>query len=666
MKALKILLYAVGGLVVLALLGAGAALLVVDGAFVKSRLERAMKEKNRTLTIEGTPVLRLFPVAGIALGKTSLSEPGGDKPFVSLDSAEVAVRVMPLLSGEIAVETLKLSGARVNLVRRKDVTMNFSDLGDPRERKEGGGAQAPGGKPAKLRVAEVDIRDAQVHWRDDATGQEVSISEVNLKTGRLDGQAPGEVALSARVSGRKPEIDLRAQVSGALRFDLGHQEFAFSKFLAQLKGRFDQDSVSAEFSAPQVEVTPGKASGSEVRGTILVKGPQRNVDARLLVAAVEGTAAALSIPKASLDLDAAAAGMAVKAKLEATLKANLAKQELQAEVGGKLDDSDIKLKLALAGFAPLKATFDLAADRLNVDRYAPPDRKEDKKTDDRVDLSALKGKTVNGKLAIGALTARHVKLENLKAELKLEGGKLEIAPQTANLYGGTLSGSLSADAEGNRVHVKQLAQGVAIGPLLRDALQKDVLEGRGTVSLDVQAAGGTVPALKKALAGSARIELKDGAIKGINLAEGARNLKSAVGIKQAKSDPSQKTDFSEMSASFAIRNGVAHNDDLKAQSPFLRLAGAGDIDVGNNTIEYVAKATLVATAKGQGGRQAGDVAGITIPVKLSGPLDAPEWHVDYSALLGGVVGGAAGGVTETVKKGAGGVTDAVRGLFKRK
>ena len=83
--------------------------------------------------------------------------------------------------------------------------------------------------------------------------------------------------------------------------------------------------------------------------------------------------------------------------------------------------------------------------------------------------------------------------------------------------------------------------------------------------------------------------------------------------------------------------------------------------IGNNTIDYLAKATLAATAKGQGGRDAKDVAGITIPIKLTGALDNPNWNVDYSGLLGS--GG--GGITETIKKGAGGVGDSVRGLFRR-
>jgi AsmA protein len=653
LQAIKILLFGIAGLIALAVVALGAALVIVDGQFVKTRLERAMKEKNRTLKIEGVPQVKLFPVAGLALGKTSLSEPGSDKLFLSLDSAEVAARVMPLLSGEVAIETLKLSGLRANVVRRKDGTMNFADLAGA-----GGKKSAEARAPPNVRIGEVIVEKVQLAYRDEATGQELNVAELNLKTGRLDGQTPGAVALSAHIVGKKPEADLRAQAAGGMRFNLGREEIAFEGFSAQVKGRFDQDTIAAEFGAPKVDITPARASGSEVKASIQVKGPQRNVDAKLRIAAVEGSATALTISNVSLELDAAVSGIATKAKIDAAIKANLAKQDLQADVSGRLDDSALKAKIELTNFAPLKANFDASIDRLNLDRYRP-DRKE--KPDERFDLAALKGKTVTGKIAIGALTVKRIKLENVKAELKLDGGKLEVSPHTANLYGGTLAGTLTADANGNRIHVKETAQNVALGALLHDAAQKDVLDGRGNVTLDAQTAGGTEIALKKALAGSARVEMKDGAIKGINLAESARNVKSALGGKQAKADPSQKTDFSELSASFKIANGVAHNNDLKALSPFLRLGGEGNLDIGNNTIDYLAKATLAATAKGQGGRDVGQVAGVTLPVKLSGALDNPSWHVDYSGLLGG----ATGAVTEIGKKGVGGVKDVVRGLFKR-
>ncbi len=615
MKALKFLLYGIVGLVVLAAIGIGAAAMIVDGQFVKTRLERAMKEKNRTLQIEGTPRLKLFPVAGIALGKTSLSEPGGDKPFFAVDAAEVAVRVMPLLSGDVAIETLKVSGLRLNVVKRKDGSMNFSDLAGPAG-KEGKAARLPA-----LRIAQADVERVHISYRDEATGQELDVTELSLKTGRLDGDTPGEVALQARLAGKRPEIDLRTQASGALSFNLRRGEFAFDKFAAQLKGRLDQDNIAAEFAAPKLTVSAGRASGSEVKGSLQVRG-SRNIDLSYT--------ASFSGPPLAVDFTA------------------------------KLDESNIKAKATLADLSPLKATFDMTVDRLNVDRYLPPEKKEARQAE-RLDLSALKDKTVDGKLTVGALTVRRAKLENLKAEIKLAGGKLEVSPYTANLYGGTLAGTLGVEADGNKVRLNETAKNVSIGALLRDMAQKDVLEGRGDVTADVQGAGPTVAAMKKALSGSARVQMKDGAIKGINLAESARNAKAALGGKQAKADPTQKTDFSEAGASFAIKNGVAHNDDLKVQSPFVRIGGAGNLDIGNNTIDYLAKATLVATSKGQGGRDVSQVAGVTIPIKLSGALDNPDWHVDYSALLGG----AAGGITDTVKKGASGIGDAVRGLFKR-
>ena len=657
MKAVKYLLYGMAGVVVLVAIALGAAMVIVDGAFVKARLERSMKEKNRTLTIEGEPTLKLFPVAGITLGKTSLSEPGSDKLFVALESAEVAVRVLPYLSGELALEVLKVAGLKLNVVRGKDGRMNFADLAGG-ENKDAG--REPG-DPPNLRIGEISVERAQLAFNDQANGQELTVADLNLKTGRLDGDAPGPVSLSAHLSGRRPDVDLRAQAGGALRYNLARGELGFDGFSAQVKGRLDRDNVDAELKAPKVEITPARASGSEVTVAVKLTGPQRSVDAKLRIAAVEGSASALSIPNLALDWAAVLSGTLVKGQAQASIKANLQKRTLDADLTAKLDESAIKAKLGVTDTVPLKATFDISVDRINVDRYLPA-AKKDAKGDEALDLSVLRGKTVTGKLQIDALTLKRAKLQNVKAEIKLAGGKLEVAPHAAALYGGTLAGSLNADANGNRIHVKETAQNVTIGTLLRDVAQKDVLDGRGNVSLDVQTTGGTVHALKKALAGNARIELKDGAVKGVNLADSARNAKSALGGKQAKADATQKTDFSEMSASFSIKNGVAHNDDLKAASPFLRLGGAGNLDIGSNTIDYLAKATLAATSKGQGGRAAGDVAGLTIPIKLTGALDNPEWNIDYSALLGG----AASGIADTViKKGAGGVSDAVRGLFKR-
>jgi AsmA protein len=100
------------------------------------------------------------------------------------------------------------------------------------------------------------------------------------------------------------------------------------------------------------------------------------------------------------------------------------------------------------------------------------------------------------------------------------------------------------------------------------------------------------------------------------------------------SDATQKTDFSELSASFRIADGVARNDDLAAKSPLLRLAGAGDIDIGNERLDYLLKASVVATSKGQGGGELDSLKGLTIPVRLTGPFEKPDWKIELAGLAG--------------------------------
>jgi len=251
--------------------------------------------------------------------------------------------------------------------------------------------------------------------------------------------------------------------------------------------------------------------------------------------------------------------------------------------------------------------------------------------------------------------------------VRLAGGRLDVAPLSLNLYEGSASGSLMLNANGNQVAVKQNLAGIGIGPLLKDLADKDLLEGRGNVALDVTSHGESVAAIKKALAGSASLSLKDGAIKGINLAQALRDIKGKLGSKQDSSQQAkagEKTDFSELSASLKIAGGVAHNEDFSAKSPFLRLTGAGDIDIGGAQMNYLAKASVVASSAGQGGQGLEHLKGLTVPVRVSGPFES----LSYKLELGSLVGDAAKAKVEEKKeeikaKAQDQVKDKLKGLF---
>src|SRR5262245_6057859 len=368
------------------------------------------------------------------------------------------------------------------------------------------------------------------------------------------------------------------------------------------------------------------------------------------------------------------------AKLALNGNYSLKPEAVALDFNAKLDESTIKGKAAMARAKVAAYEFDLNIDKLNLDRYMAssekkkePAKKEEpakpasKEADAPVDLSGLKGLNAKGRVEIGALQVQGLKLAALKTEIRAADGHAEVGPHSANLYEGSLSGTLALDANANRVALKETLSNIAIGPLLKDFAQQDRVEGKGNLALDINTAGKSVNAMKSALAGNAKVNLRDGAIKGVDIGAIINKARSAVGQQSAQAtDGKDRPSFSEMSASFVIKNGVAHNQDLDVKAPLFRVAGAGDINVAKSSINYLAKASVVATSKGQGGRERDDLTGLTVPVKLTGPLDAMKYEVDYRAVASDLAKSKVGNqAKEAIDKNRDKVEGRLKGLLGR-
>jgi AsmA protein len=334
--------------------------------------------------------------------------------------------------------------------------------------------------------------------------------------------------------------------------------------------------------------------------------------------------------------------------LAGQLHADLKKQTAKGALSTRFDESNIALKFDVARFSPLDLGFDLEIDRLDVDKYLPPEKPGDSKKGEgvknegegKIDLSTLKGLNVHGNARIGQFQVSNVKATNIKLKIDAEDGKLDIAPHSMNLYEGTLTGAMSVNANGNAVALREDLSGIRINPLLKDLADKDLVDGRGDVKLNVATRGATVTAMKQGLDGTASVMLRDGAFKGINLAQSFREMKALVSSKQdsvQQAKATDKTDFSEMSASFKIANGVAHNEDLVMKSPFLRLGGSGDIDIGHGAMNYLAKASVVGTSGGQGAKDLEHLQGVTVPVRVTGPFDKLAYKIEFAAVAEGAL-----------------------------
>ncbi len=517
--------------------------------------------------------------------------------------------------------------------------------------------------------------------------------------------------LDLAVKGEAAGINkLAVNASGDISAKLQSKEFAADKFKLTVTGVQDKNNLDVKLEAPRLSLLSEKFSGDKVTLVAKMTGSENDIVAGLTVPRLEGTARTFKTGVINMELDAIQGKRTVKAKLATPLSGNfqaqqfsfpaivanftlsapdlpvkslngdlkgsaaadLEKQNVQANFSGKVADSSFKAKLGVVGFSKPAMGFDLDIDQLDVDRYLPPKQEtkrpearqaETKQQEKPLDFSALKNLNANGSLRVGNLKAANVKAQLVRADLKAANGKVDINPLSANLYQGSANGNVAVNAVAIPViSVKQDLKGISIEPLLKDVMDYDALEGKGSVSLDVVTRGNTVTAMKKALDGKAALNLADGAVKGINIAETIRNVKAKLGGLKGQqtqaADKAQKTDFTDLKASFLIKSGVAHNDDLSLKSPLLRLTGAGDINIGEDSLNYLAKASVVESGKGQGGAELASLKGVTIPVRISGPFKSPQYNLDF----GGAVTEVVKQKTEEAVKGK--LQDKLKGLLK--
>ena len=427
------------------------------------------------------------------------------------------------------------------------------------------------------------------------------------------------------------------------------------------------DKMSANLVLADVKGSPQAVQSSGVKGELSSTQGSRHIEGKFS-SPFTGNIEKLifDLPKLAGNLnitDPALPKGAVQGTFNLNLHSDLKQEKVNTDLAIDVDDLHLKGNIGIASFSNPVYQFNLDLNKLDADKYiTKSDKPEDKKSGDMpIDLSALKKLNADGSLHIGDLKVANIKTNDVNLKLNASQGLVELAPFSANLYQGKMSGSLKVDARNTpNITFKESMSNITIEPLLVDAINNDMLSGKGTLNVDITTQGNTVNALKKSLNGTAAINLADGAVKGIDIAGTIRGVKDKLNfMKQSNvtGDKSKKTDFAEMSASFNIKNGVAHNDDLSIKAPLFRIGGDGDVDIANQTINYNAKPTVVNSLKGQGGSDLGILNGLTIPIKVTGTFAKPSYALDFSGLAAGI---AKNKLLESV---GGAKGDAVKGLI---
>ncbi|RFC30923.1 MAG: AsmA protein [Candidatus Nitrotoga sp. MKT] len=505
--------------------------------------------------------------------------------------------------------------------------------------------------------------------------------------------------------------NLTVLANGDISANFDTQEFSAKKLAIAATGAQGKNNFDAKLDVPALSLIQNNFTGDKLTLNAKLDSSFGNIVASLALSNLTGNAQSFKSSALALELDMKQPEQSFKIKLGSPVTGNIEQQQLtlsnltlainatgdklpnksinsemkgsvqidgnhqsvQANLVGGLLQSQVKAKVAVNGFQDPAVRFDIDVDQFDADLYLPKSAagvtNKPAPAEQPFDLAALKKLNLEGGLRIGALKIANVKLSQVRLDVKAQNGLITISPLSTNLYQGSMNGSLKVNAQATPlIAINQNLNGINIAPLLKDAANFDTLEGKGNVALNLAAQGNTMSALKKALNGSMSLNLTDGAVKGINIAKTLREAQGMLSMKAATTqtqsvNKAEKTDFSELNASFKVNNGVAHNDDLLLKSPLLRLSGNGDINIGNDSINYLANATLAKTLKGQGGKDI--VGGITIPVRLSGPFNDLKYSLDFGAMASNVVKQKIEAKKEEIKtKLQDQLQDKLRGLFK--
>ncbi len=623
------------------------------------------KQTGRELMLDGRIGLSVFPWLGVEMESVRLGDaPGfGDQPFVAITRLEARARLLPLLSGQVDVDRIRVEGLALKLVRDAQGRFNWSDLvegSDDRDadaRTGPGSGAGSGGGGALLALGGLEVLSGSVSWLDQQQGVSHSVSGIDLIVDAIRPGQPFDISLGfdarSDVPALQARVELTAQISlmpEAQRIDVTGLQLSMDGEGAGVPGGRQQlrlaTNMALDGQADTLKLTQFVLDAAGVRvvgqidGSAMTQAPSftgnlqveefspRTVLAALGEAAPDTRdAAVLTRASASMRLDATA------------------DRVMLSDLEMRLDDSRLTGEAGLAEVSRQALRFDLALDAIDIDRYLPPDAPKAAATPGAVagaaggeaSPEALRSLDVQGKLVIGKLTVSGLKVSDIQLTLQAKDGVLRLSPLIAGLYGGSYTGNISLDARPAvpRLSLDETLSGLQIEPFLADLTGAEArLSGRGDVKLRLQADGLSEQSIRRSLSGNASLRFADGAIKGVNVAQFLREASARLrGQAVPPESSSNQTDFSDLSASFKIASGLVRNDDLSLRSPLLRVSGAGSANLVSEQVDYLIGATLVGTLEGQGGAERDALRGVTVPIRVSGSFADPSYALDVETLI---------------------------------
>ncbi|GAB4394046.1 MAG: AsmA family protein [Gammaproteobacteria bacterium] len=568
-KIFKTIIWIIIVAVVLLVLVVGGLVLFVNPNKYKDTItQQVQKKTGQTIQLNGAMSWKIFPRLGLELNNVRiLSNPAvTQQPLADVKQLSVSVKLLPLLARDIEVDAISLKQPVIHLVKNKNGEVNWA-------------------MHSNNSAVASTVQQQTAPQTGDANKPEVSdqATESSVANNSADSQVIKPLQTA-------PVSNGNTQPTKPLMKTNAHSQLN-KLSIAKLTIDNGQLDWSDQQTGQHIVVNNLEFKSSDIKmGSAFPIATQFVVQSHKQM---------------------------VKVALQTQAMLQVNEYDLR-DINFKIDDSTLTGKMNINMQQGLAAKFNLAIDKLDINRYIQfvkgPAQSADANSIQQlpevnakasflpeafaaeVPVSAsndnqaflpiefLKQLKLEGSLAVKQLHAAKVSAENVSAEIKAKEGVIKISPLKGNVYGGEFSNDVTLDVRGEvpTLHAKEHGTNVQVAPLLNDVIGTSRVTGVMNFNADIDAQMASPDTIIPTLNGSLAFDLSDGKVEGVNIPQ---IINTAVAIFRREpplaASEGNATEFGTLTLRANVKNGVViiDQDNLTLDSAIYNIKGMGSADL---------------------------------------------------------------------------------------
>jgi len=550
-------------------------LLVNPNDFRAYMAEQVEQRSGYHLAMNGDLRWHVWPQLSILSGQMTLTAPGAAQPFVSASNMRLDVKLLPLLSHQLAVKQVLLKDAVVRLTPD-------SESARPANAPKGPANSAPPSPLSQRWTFDIDnlqIADGLLVWQQDS-GEQLNVRDLNLQLSQKQRQA--HIELSSRISRDQRELQINLNADADLS--------RYPQHLSALVNQLDYQLSGVDLPREGVKGQAKLAADWSDNNAFSLKDIALSLNDSQISGSASGTLAGR--PQINLDLHAPLLNM---------------DSLLGLEVGGNNGQG---IQAQRSGPGPVIA-------QVEADNASSPFNQ------------------FNGKLAIAVdkMRWRGMAFDQVAFQATNDNGLLTLSTLSGKAGNGhfSLPGSVDFRQAQTRITLNPSLQNIAVAPLLQAFEMPASLSGDVTLNGSFSGTGLTVPAFKRAWQGSAELSLNNALISGLNF---QRMIQRAVerSSNRVHAASSPDNDFQQITGKMMLQNGLLAFVDMQGRASMLNYSGKGTVDLAKQQADMNFGITVTEGWQGDS-ELVSRLQQTAVPLRIYGPWNGLNYSLQIDQVL---------------------------------